>query len=343
MTRRRTIWTCVLLSFIATTVAFNAEAQRTPLISGGVGLLTVTNGGNTTYTPTIQPVLEAPLGSRVLIEAKANLLESIFPRQGAGYDTSHYVALGYLQADVQVNPHATLVAGYFYTPFGTYLERLSPLWIQKFTEGPLTASLGVGSGESSGLMLRGNAHATENVSLDYVLYVSAHNSWTQFPSDRSFGGRAEVFLPKAGLEIGMSANSVREGEPRPRNFGAHVWWTPTKSNFQLRSEYGHTRNVVGYWVETDYRLGRFGGNQSRIGRLEPVFRWQQVFRNSAFAGDGLPQADTQRADFGLDYHLAHEVRLNASYSRQFSVGHNVNVWQTGIVYRFLFPAWKGTR
>ena len=339
---RKAIWRLVLLSVTAAFGACGATAQRTPLISGGVGMFTVTNGGNTTYFPTISPVLEAPFGPRVLIEVKANLLETVFPRAKTGYDTSHYVAVGYLQGDVKLTPHATLVGGYFYTPFGTYLERLSPIWIQRFTEGPLTASIGaVGSGMSSGLMLRGNAYATEKISFDYALYVSAKNSWTQFPSDRSFGGRTEMFLPKAGLEIGMSANSVREGAPHPRNFGAHVWWTPAKSGFQLRSEYGHTRHVVGYWVETDYRLARFGGADSRLGRLEPVFRWQQVFRNSPDARDALPQKDTQRADFGLDYHLPHEIRLNTSYSRQFAAAQNVNIWETGLVYRFLFPAWKG--
>ena len=30
-----------------------------------------------------------------------------------------------------------------------------------------------------------------------------------------------------------------------------------------------------------------------------------------------------------------------SYARQFSSTGDRNVWETGIVYRFLFPAWKG--
>jgi hypothetical protein len=39
-----------------------AAAQDTPLLSGGVGFLTSTNGGNTTYTPIIEPLLAAPIG-----------------------------------------------------------------------------------------------------------------------------------------------------------------------------------------------------------------------------------------------------------------------------------------
>jgi len=110
---------------------------------------------------------------------------------------------------------------------------------------------------------------------------------------------------------------------------------------KFRSEYAHGAHAAGYWIETDYRLSKFGGPESLIGRLEPVFRWQQVFRNSPDPTDGLPSADTKRTDFGLDYHLPHEVRINTSYGRQFSPLGNRNVWETGIVYRFLFPAWKG--
>ena len=38
--------------------------------------------------------------------------------------------------------------------------------------------------------------------------------------------------------------------------------------------------------------------------------------------------------------LPREVRINTSYSRQFSANRNVNIWETGIIYRFLFPTWK---
>jgi hypothetical protein len=71
-----------------------------------------------------------------------------------------------------------------------------------------------------------------------------------------------------------------------------------------------------------------------------VFRFQQTFRSAPDSTDGLPSASTQRADFGLDYRLPHEVRINTSYSRRFSSTGNANIWQTGLVYRFLFPAWR---
>jgi hypothetical protein len=78
-----------------------------------------------------------------------------------------------------------------------------------------------------------------------------------------------------------------------------------------------------------------------IGRFEPVLRVQQTFRSQPDSEDGLPAADTQKVDFALDYHLPHEVRINTSYSRQLSSTGNRNIWQTGIVYRFLIPTWRG--
>src|SRR5690349_1639356 len=95
-----------LLLLLATDGA--CAAQYTPLISGGAGFFTSTNGGNTSYIPTISPVLELPLTDRLLIEAKADILEDFFPRRGTGYDTQHFAGLAYLQADLQAAPQLTI-------------------------------------------------------------------------------------------------------------------------------------------------------------------------------------------------------------------------------------------
>jgi hypothetical protein len=123
--------------------------------------------------------------------------------------------------------------------------------------------------------------------------------------------------------------------------GAHFWWQPWSIPLSIRSEYGHGAHAQGYWMEAAYRLSQFKGPDSVFGRFEPVFRMQQVFRNSPDPTDGLPGADAQRVDFGLDYFFPHEVRIITSYSRQFSSTGNGNIWQTGLVYRFLTPAWPG--
>lgn len=314
-------------------------AQNTPLISGGVGFFTSTNGGNTTYIPAISPLIQAPITKRLQVESRAYLLDAFFPN-GKGYDTSHFVALTYLQASYFANPHVTVVGGLFLSPFGTYTERLSPIWISNFQDAPLIVPIGTGTGAGLGGMLRGNAYSNGKVSIDYTAYFSARSANQQFNASRSTGFRVNAYLPKPRLEMGVSYGRLLQGT-NANAVGFHVWWLPPNTAFKMRSEYAHTTHVQGYWFETDYRLSRFGGTESIVGRLEPVFRMQQTFRNAPDATDGLPAQNTQRADFGLDYYLPHNVRINTSYSRQFSASGNRNIWQTGIVYRFLFPAWRG--
>lgn len=330
-----------LLLAVANTTA-SSLAQYTPLLSGGAGFLTNTNGGNTSYIPTISPVLQMPLTDRVLIETKADLLESVFPRPVVGYDTQHFVGLSYLQADFQAAPQMTVTAGYFYTPFNTFQERLSPIWISNFVTGPLISTIGVGGGSSLGGMLRGNAFKNDKVSVAYAGYMSARSSNEQFQSARSGGGRISLYSPATGVEIGASFNSGL-GKNGTHNAGMYLWWTPADSRFQFRSEYAHAAHAQGYWFETGYEVTDLSKPQTPLSRIEPLFRFQQTFRSASDPSDGLPSVNTQQADFGLDYTLPHYLRLKTSYSRQFSPRGNKNIWQTGIVYRFLFPAWRSSR
>jgi hypothetical protein len=319
-----------------------AAAQDTPLISGGGGFFSITNNGHTSNLPIIEPLIAAPIGDKILIESRAALLES-FTQKGngqSGYDHSHYVNLVYLQGDIHVAPHMTLAAGDFLLPFNTYNERLSEIWIGNFADGPLILSLGtMSSGSGLGGMISGSAHSGEHHNLSYNAWYSARSGNEKFNAQRSSGGRASLYLPDSRVELGMSYDRLLQGS-HENFYGAHLWWEPANTAFRFRSEYGQGRHARGYWFEADYRTQAFGGLDSWVGRFEPVFRMQQTFRRDSIASDGLPLTNTQRVDFGLDYNLQHNTRILTSYSRQFS-SKNVNIWQTGIVYRFLFPAWKG--
>jgi hypothetical protein len=320
-----------------------AVAQNTPLISGGVGFITDTNGGNTTYLPVISPLIAAPLGKHFLLESRATIAES-FARRGngkSGYDHSFFTGLSFAQLDYLASKHITVAGGEFLTPFATYNERLTPIWISNFASAPLTFSLGtMGTGSGLGGTVRGSVMSNGKMSVDYAAYFSAASTNSQIQSQRSTGGKAEVYFPHERLELGTSYG--RRLQNTHENFvGAHVWWEPAEIPLKLRSEYAHGEHSQGYWVETDFRFARSTATDTPLTRLEPLFRWQQTFRNSRDPSDGLPPADTQRSDFGLTYHFPHEVRINASYSRQFSSTGNRNVWETGIVYRFLFPTWRG--
>lgn len=320
-----------------------APAQDTPLISGGIAFFQSTSAGNTTYLPLIEPLLAAPIGPHVLVESRAAIAETFSPRPPgqSGYQSSFFAGLTYLQADFIATPHITVVAGSFLIPFATYNERLSPVWIGNFQDGPITSPLGLMStGTGLGGMIRGSLLSRPRYSFDYAGYFSAESSNEQFHAERSTGGRVDLYFPRQRLEGGLSYDRLLQGT-QENFYAAHLWWEPRDAGLRIRSEYSRGHHADGYWVEVDYRIQAFGGLNSWVGRFEPVFRMQQTFRRDTIVSDGLPLQNTQRADFGLDYNLPHNTRILTSYSRQFSASNNYNIWETGIVYRLLFPVWKG--
>ena len=339
-TRRATI---IVLAVAALLLTLHASAQDTPLLSGGVGFFTDTKAGKTSYEPTIQPLLAAPIGSHLLIEGRATLVETFAPNGGdiPGYNHTHFIGNTYLQADYIASPYLTIVGGSFLTPFGTYNERLTPIWINNLQDGPLIGGIGLMSSASGlGGEVRGSAISRNKYSIDYTAYFSAQSGNVQFNSERSTGGRASLYLTDSRLEVGVSYGRLLQGT-QENFYGTHVWWEPKDTAFRLRSEYAHGQHAQGYWVEVDYRTRAFGGLDSWIGRIEPVFRMQQLFRINNLGSDNVASVNTERADFGLDYNLPHNTRIITSYARQFASTGNRNIWETGIVYRFLFPTWKG--
>jgi hypothetical protein len=314
-------------------------AQDTPLISGGAGFFTSTKGGDTTYMPIIEPLIDVPIGNHFLVESRAALGDTLSPN-GNGYSHTHFTTLTYLQGDYSISPHVTVVAGSFLLPFNTYNDRLSPIWISNLQDGPLIAGIGVMTGTGVGGMLSGSAIARDKYSISYNAWFSTRSGNTQFNSQRGSGGRVSLYLPEKRLEVGLSYDRQLQGV-RENFYGAHLWWEPANTAFRLRSEFARGHHAQGYWVEADYRAQAFGGLNSWVGRFEPLFRMQQTFRRDTIVSDGVPLVNTQRADFGLDYNLPHNTRILTSYSRQFSSSGNQNIWETGIVYRFLFPTWKG--
>jgi len=331
-------------AFLLVACAASLHSQETPLISGGMGFFSSTNGGNTTYLPLIEPLIMAPLGKRVQIESRAAIGEDFFHTPGTqGYDHTHFASFTYAQADIFLNKHMTLVAGSYLIPFGTYNERLSPLWIGNFQSGPLIGSLGnMGTGSGLGGQLRGSAVSRKKYSIDYAAYYSARSGNEQFTAQRAFGGRSSLYLPDKHLEIGLSYGRVLQGT-HENFYGGHLWWEPANTDFRMRGEFARGHHAQGYWVEFDYRATHLAQIAPWLGGFEPVFRMQQTWRRDTIVSDTLPFQNTNRADFGLDYNLPHNARIISSYSRQFAYQGNVNIWQTGIVYRFLFPAWKGKK
>jgi hypothetical protein len=314
-----------------------------PILSGGAGFLTATQGDRTFFQPVVAPVLVVPLGEHWLIESRADLRGFISRENGTTgpYQGQFFGTLEYLQLDYNANSHLTVTAGRFLTPFGIFNERISPIWINKFQDGPVIGPIGTAGGYSDGFMLRGALISNDRYSVNYTTYFSALSNVNNLESERTVGGRLGVFIPRLGLEVGTSYQRKLQDQEM-NSFGTHISWTPSALPLEIKGEWAHSLSGHGYWLQGAYRLSQLGGPNSAIGRLEPVFRMQQFFRSQLIMGDSLPSTNVRSPEFGLNYYLPHEVRLNASYGRQFiSQSTDLNVWEFGITYRFLFPLWPG--
>lgn len=319
---------------------FRAPAQSdVPVISGGAGFVSTHSFGDQFYSPQIAPVVLVPVGDKWLVEARGTIGELIFQQNGNSgpYHSITFTSVDFLQVDYVANSHLTITAGYFLTPFGIYNERLSPLWIKNFQDPPIIGAIGTQtSASSTGGMLRGVAIARESWELSYVAYFSANSTVNKFNSGRAAGGRAGVFFPHARLEVGVSYQRFLQ-DTHVNESGVYFSWLPTQLPLDIKAEYAHSPSGQGYWLEGAYRLSHFGGENSWIGRAQVLGRVQQFYKGTVSPTSGLPSVDTQRVDFGANYYLPHNIHLNGSYGREFSSQGNGNVWEVGLIYRFLSP------
>ncbi len=305
-------------------------------------MLATQNGESTAIQPIITPVVTAPLGDHLLFESRIDLREFYFRQDSShSFQNQGFTTVDYLQLDYIANPHMTITAGKFLTPFGIYNERLTAQWIRNLQDVPIIYEFGESpvSGSQLGGMVRGSAYSNPNVEINYAAYVGAGSRIDKFETGRSAGMRAGIFIPKARLEIGGSYQRRLEFQ-RLNTVGMHFSWQPTNTPLDIKSEFAYTQHAHGYWLEGAYKFSQSPEPQNLLQRFQVVARVQQFWRISPDT-DALPGTDRQRVDFGLNYYLPHEVRFVSSYGRQFSAGRNVNVWNIGFTYRFLSPLWPG--
>jgi len=230
--------------------------------------------------------------------------------------------------------------GRFLTPFNIYNERF-PLWVANLADTPIIYTIGTRtSGSSNGGMVRGVAIDRPNWKLNYTAYASAGTTTENLQSGRTAGGRAGVFVPQAGLEVGASYQRFLQNGGS-NIAGAYFAWQPPEIPLDVRAEYAHSPAGHGYWLEGAYHLAPNRDMNTGLSRLQVVGRVQQYFHGNPTPIDAVPSVNVNQFDVGLNYWFEHNVRLNGSYGRQYSTTGNFNVWNFEIVYRFLFPAWPG--
>ncbi len=160
------------------------------------------------------------------------------------FATLHYLLNDYLSVSV----------GKFNSPFGTFSERLEPVWIDKFSEKPLGLNdekLGVGPLQEYGIEFRGGAPLGD-MKVNYSAYVTngpmlltgdttkgqtalvagqldyAHlDNLKDNNENKAVGGRVGLLpLSNSSLEIGLSGQFARVGaddDSAYKNIGAQLF------------------------------------------------------------------------------------------------------------------------
>jgi hypothetical protein len=200
-----------------------------PILSGGVQFLSSSVGGNTSFQPAISPVLVVPLGEHWLVESRADLRGFIAQDNGSTgpYSGQFIASLEYLQLDYIANSYLTMTVGRFLTPFNIYDERFTPFWIRDLQDVPMIFPIGTRTtGSNNGFMFRGVIAAQKAWEVNYTAYFSVLSTTENLQSGRTAGGRMGVFLPLAGVEVGVSYQRFLQ-DVNYNSVGTYFTWQPT--------------------------------------------------------------------------------------------------------------------
>jgi hypothetical protein len=327
---------CVAQQESSVSLPPSGDAVPVPVLSGGAAFVPTWDGGKPTLVSIISPVLLVPIGNNLVFESRAAFEGDFQRRNGASGDFTGAInkSLEYMELDYIANRYVTVTAGRFLTPFNIYHERLYPNWIRNMQTDPLI--LPIGTGSDNGLMLRGGLAVEKNVTLNYAVYFSALSTADHVESERHAGLRTGVFLPRQRFEVGISFQHQLQDE-RLNRYGLHLQWQPRRVPFDLRAEGTYSREEGnGLWVEAAFRLQN--APQPLLRRTQLVAR-TQIFHTGNIPGinQELPDTDTKRTEFGVNYYLNDGWKALASYGRTFTPAGDSNIWTVGMTYRFLIP------
>jgi hypothetical protein len=187
-------------------------------------------------------------------------------------------------------------------------------------------------------------HLSSKVDLTYTGFYAINSTTKYLSGDRGTGGRASLFLPRKGVEVGFSYNR-RLGDQRFNLFAVDGTWNMKAIPLDLRTEVFKTGILgKGYWIEGAYNLKHSGNAFLRKSQL--VLRGEQYFAPNQAATDNqamggmpmgdnfLPDRDTSRGFAGWNFYVNDAVKLSFAFGRAFAHDQNQNIYSVGVTYRF---------
>jgi Gram-negative porin len=295
-----------------------------------------------TFTAGINPILLFRLNDRLLFSSE---LEVKLPS-----DAESEVFLEYAQADYLLNDYVTVRGGKFLLPFGEFIERVHPPWINKLVTHPLPFREGDEGGilpfSDIGVQLRGAVPLGwgDGTNVEYTVYgangprfevgtddargaVGDGFSQNNVDSNRGKAGGARVGIRP--LPLGWDAGrlhlgaSTYDGEWDSRGSLLFASWGLDAAyqygDAELRGEYVNTHrelagptndNREGWYLQAAYQLASLV--PAPWNRLEFVGRYS--FQNQRRAPEEQPPHPRQWA-LGVDYWITPSVALKLEYDR----------------------------
>jgi DNA-binding transcriptional MerR regulator len=260
-------------------------------------------------------------------------------------DAETEVNLEYGQADIFLTDYATLVAGKSLLPFGEFIERLHPAWVNKLVSHPLpfreADEGGVLPFSDIGAQLRGGVPLAYGLGtrVEYTVYVAngpryeSDEVGAPFTSNNVDINHGKAFGARLGLEplpIDQNFGRLHLGVSTydgTWDDGGDLWLTSWGLDAayqlgpaELRGEYVFTRRSMpqdvgddkreGWYVQGAYKLAEVG--VPYIERTELVVRYSG--QNQLQAPEGFLPHPRQVA-LGIDYWFTPSVVWKLEYDR----------------------------
>ncbi len=195
------------------------------------------------------------------------------------------IGLEYVDMMYVVNDYVTIRAGKFLLPFGTFMERLHPSWINRFSNKPLGFGHdGIAPSSDIGIEARG-AFPIGSSTLNYSVYVTngprlktgviepdeagmlLFQNFEDNNLSKAVGGRIG-FLPfsNSSVEIGLSAysaGSVGDQNSQYNGVDAFLWAadfsfvkqiTPLRGVLDIKAQYNHSKVGNAYYSNPEDTL-----------------------------------------------------------------------------------------